>query len=86
MADSLISDLQKVKLSSDLIDSKPDDWIDSVLEEQRPRKRIKQDREALKLYLEQKYLTPSASFSTEWLNKLQQYCPSHSPPPLSRQH
>ena len=75
MADSLISALQKVQLSSDSIDSKADDWIDSVLEEQRPRKRIKQDREALKLYLEQKYLTPSASFSTEWLNKLQQYCP-----------
>jgi antiviral helicase SKI2 len=75
MADSLISALQKAQLSSDSIDSKADDWIDSVLEEQRPRKRIKQDREALKLHLEQKYLTPSASFSTEWLNKLQQYCP-----------
>jgi antiviral helicase SKI2 len=73
MADSIISDLQKVQLSSDSIDSKSDDWIDSVLEEQRPRKRIKQDKEALKLHLEQKYLTPSASFSTEWLNKLQQY-------------
>jgi hypothetical protein len=75
MADSLISALQKIQLSSNSIDSKADDWIDSVLEEQRPRKRIKQDREALKLHLEQKYLTPSASFSTEWLNKLQQCCP-----------
>jgi antiviral helicase SKI2 len=69
MEDSLISALQKVQLSAD---SKDDDWIDSVLEEQRPRKRIKQDREALKLHLEQKYLTPPTTFSAEWLNKLQQ--------------
>jgi antiviral helicase SKI2 len=82
MADSLISALQKVQLSSDSIDSKADDWIDSVLEERRLRKHIKQDREALKLYLEQKYLTPSASFSSEWLIKLKQFSPLPVYPPV----
>jgi antiviral helicase SKI2 len=72
MADSLVSALEKVKLSSSTLDNTPDDWIDHILDSQRPRKRIKQDKEALKLELEEKYLTPSTSFSTEWLNKLQQ--------------
>jgi antiviral helicase SKI2 len=50
-----------------------DEWIDQIIEEQRqPRKRIKQDQEELKRDLEKKYLTPSRSFSKEWLNKLQQ--------------
>ena len=70
MADSLITALENVRLSSSI--SEVDDWIDSILESQRPRKRVKQDREALKLSLEEKYLTPSTSFSPEWLNKLQQ--------------
>jgi antiviral helicase SKI2 len=70
MADSLITALENVRLSSST--SEADDWIDSILESQRPRKRVKQDREALKLSLEEKYLTPSTSFSPEWLNKLQQ--------------
>jgi len=72
MADSLISALERVHLDSTATDGTADDWIDHILEEQRPRKRVKQDQEALKRELEQKYLTPSTSFSTEWLNKLQQ--------------
>ncbi len=71
MADSLVSALQKVQLSSSTPDSTPDDWVDQILDSQRPRKRMKQDQEALKLELEEKYLTPPTSFSTEWLNKLQ---------------
>lgn len=71
MADDLIDALERVHLSSSTANV-ADDWIDSILDEQRPRKRIKQDREALKLELELKYLTPSTSFSPEWLNKLQQ--------------
>jgi antiviral helicase SKI2 len=73
MADSLLTALEKVRLSSST--SEADDWIDHILDSQRPRKRIKQDPEALKLSLEEKYLTPSTSFSPEWLNKLQQYLP-----------
>jgi len=72
MADTLLSALERVHLDSTTTDSTADDWIDHILDEQRPRKRVKQDQEALKRELEQKYLTPSTSFSTEWLNKLQQ--------------
>ncbi len=70
MTDSLVTALENVRLSSST--SEADGWIDSILDSQRPRKRAKQDPEALKLSLEEKYLTPSTSFSLEWLNKLQQ--------------
>ncbi|KAF8858767.1 antiviral helicase [Acephala macrosclerotiorum] len=72
MADSLIDALSRVHISSKSSDALSDDWIDGILDSTRPRKRIKQSPEALKASLEQKYLTPSTSFSTEWLNKLQQ--------------
>jgi antiviral helicase SKI2 len=72
MANSLVGALERVQLSSSTLESTADDWIDHILDSQRPGKRIKQDEEALKLELEEKYLTPSTSFSTEWLNKLQQ--------------
>jgi antiviral helicase SKI2 len=72
MADSIVTALENVRLSASTTGSTADDWIDHILDSQRPRKRIKQDPEALKLELEQKYLTPSTSFSPEWLNKLQQ--------------
>jgi antiviral helicase SKI2 len=72
MVDSLVSALERVRLESISGDAGADDWIDHILEERRPRKRAKQDQEELKRELEQKYLTPSTSFSTEWLNNLQQ--------------
>jgi antiviral helicase SKI2 len=71
MTDDLLSALERVQLSSEHADV-ANDWIDSILDDQRPRKRIKQDREALKHELEEKFLNPSTSFSPEWLNKLQQ--------------
>ena len=70
MADNLIDSLERVKLND--TDHLADDWIDQILDQRQPRKRVKQDSEALKKELEQKYLTPSSTFSTEWLNKLQQ--------------
>jgi hypothetical protein len=71
MAEALISALKKVQIGTE---GQPDsdDWIDSILDEQRPRKRMKQEPEDLKLELEQKYLAPSTTFSNAWLNKLQQ--------------
>jgi antiviral helicase SKI2 len=72
MADSLVGELEKVYLSNAILEGKEDDWIDHILDSQRPRKRTKQDPEKLKRELEQKFLTPSTRFSTEWLNKLQQ--------------
>lgn len=55
-----------------LVDAANDFNIDDVLFQQRPRKRVKQDPVELKAELEKKYLTPSNTFSTEWLNRLQQ--------------
>ena len=72
MADNLIDALERVHLDSTSADDLADDWIDQILDQRQPRKRVKQDPETLKKELEQKYLTPSATFSTEWLNKLQQ--------------
>ncbi|RFU33177.1 hypothetical protein B7463_g3202, partial [Scytalidium lignicola] len=72
MVPDLVEALERVNLASKTLDDADDDWIDHILEEQRPRKRIKPDRESLKRELKQKYLTPATSFSTDWLNKLQQ--------------
>ncbi|RDL41608.1 p-loop containing nucleoside triphosphate hydrolase [Venustampulla echinocandica] len=72
MTDSLVSALQRAHIDSADNDQTADEWIDSILDSQRPRKRVKQDQDALKRSLEEKYLTPSTSFSTEWLNRLQQ--------------
>jgi antiviral helicase SKI2 len=68
--DPLVSALERVYLGAK--DEDADNWIDEILDLQRPRKRIKQDQEELKRSLEEKFLTPSATFSPEWLNKLQQ--------------
>ncbi|QDS75726.1 hypothetical protein FKW77_008181 [Venturia effusa] len=51
--------------------SNDEDWIDGVLNEQRPRKRTKPSKASLKHALEQEFLTPSTAFNTQWLNKLQ---------------
>jgi hypothetical protein len=67
MANSLISTLERLRLALE-----NNDDIDHILDEQRPCKKLKQDPEELKRQLEQKYLTPPTSFSTEWLNRLQQ--------------
>ncbi|KAL5349704.1 Antiviral helicase ski2 [Pseudogymnoascus australis] len=77
MAEALAKSLQKVHISS-TADSRDDDWIDSILDQQGPRKRVKEDPNDLKKELDRKFLTPSTSFSTEWLNKLQQRwdCPT----------
>ncbi|KAI1004551.1 putative ATP-dependent RNA helicase [Podosphaera aphanis] len=71
MADDLADVLERVHL---LFKSgeHPPDFIDNILDEQRPRKRTKKSTEDLQRELEQKYLAPPTSFSTEWLNRLQQ--------------
>jgi antiviral helicase SKI2 len=48
-----------------------DDYVDDILHEQRPRKKTKVSKTQLKQDLEQDFLSPSTSFSTQWLNKLQ---------------
>lgn len=47
--------------------------IDDILERtSAPRPQRRQDPKELKAHLEKEYLTPSQTFSTEWLNRLQQ--------------
>ncbi|ROT37524.1 DSHCT domain-containing protein [Sodiomyces alkalinus F11] len=52
--------------------------IDDILFEQRPHKRARRSAEGLKNDLEKDFLSPSTSFSTDWLNGLQQRwdCPT----------
>lgn len=68
--EGLSAKLEKLRLSS----SKFDDagWIDSIAGEQRPPRRQRKTKEAIKKELEAEFLTPSRSFSTQWLNQLQQ--------------
>ncbi|KAI9769955.1 MAG: hypothetical protein M1840_003665 [Geoglossum simile] len=51
------------------------DWIDTVLEKHEcvPRKGIRISDAALRRRLERDFLTPSTTFSSEWLNNLQQH-------------
>ncbi|OCK83338.1 antiviral helicase [Lepidopterella palustris CBS 459.81] len=70
--DGLADALAKVHLAADSIGTEDPNWIDSILDVQRPRKRSKQTKDALKRDLEKDFLTPSTSFNTKWLNELQQ--------------
>jgi len=56
-----------------LLEVESDTWIDSILEDRRPRKRVKPTDDDQKAQLEAEFLAPSHTFSTEWLNKLQQW-------------
>ncbi|OJJ46626.1 hypothetical protein ASPZODRAFT_152081 [Penicilliopsis zonata CBS 506.65] len=78
MAASLATALSQLKLDAQQVRT-PDFDARLVEEEsggayahtQRPRKRVRQDAEALKAELERDFLTPSPRFSPEWLNRLQ---------------
>lgn len=56
-----------------LLETESDSWIDNILEDRRPRKKAKPTDDEQRSRLEELFLTPSHTFSTEWLNKLQQY-------------
>ncbi|KAI9786749.1 MAG: hypothetical protein M1816_007820 [Peltula sp. TS41687] len=71
MADELRTALERVRIASQSIPDQTD-WIDNVLDQNRPRKRPRPSREEIKSDLERTFLAPSTSFSTEWLNRLQQ--------------
>lgn len=67
--DSLIGVIQDLSCA----DFQGDDgWIDSILDERQPRKRVKPDNDELRKQLEVDFLAPSHAFPLEWLNKLQQ--------------
>ncbi|EOD49113.1 Helicase [Neofusicoccum parvum] len=63
---------ERVSLAADSVNTSDPDWIDSVLGEQRPRKRTRRTKDELKQELEREFLTPSTSLNTHWLNELQQ--------------
>jgi len=46
--------------------------IDDILDQEKPRKRVRKSPEEIKAKLEKDFLTPSKTFSPSWLNRLQQ--------------
>jgi antiviral helicase SKI2 len=70
MATSLLEAIEGLQISeSSSIEAEP---IDTYLEEHRPRKRAASTLEELQKELEEEFLRPSTTFSSSWLNKLQQ--------------
>ncbi|KAF2500286.1 antiviral helicase [Lophium mytilinum] len=64
--------MSKLQLAAQSLDTKDSAWIDTILDEQRPRKRSRKTKEEVKQNLEKDFLSPSTSFNTPWLNDLQQ--------------
>lgn len=69
MTNSIAEALEQLHLAEE---STNDNAIDDILERTAPQSQRTPDPEELKRHLEKKYLTPSQTFSTEWLNRLQQ--------------
>ena len=66
--DNDLSDiLEKLSLASE----KLQDNIDDILDQAKPRKRIRKSPEEIKDNLEREFLTPSTTFSSAWLDRLQ---------------
>ncbi|KAF2644916.1 antiviral helicase [Massarina eburnea CBS 473.64] len=70
--EGLAEDLERLRLSCDGPDGIGPGWSDSLAGEQRPLKRPRKTKDDIKKELEHEFLTPSKSFSTPWLNQLQQ--------------
>lgn len=68
MAGPLDAALEKLSLSSERLDQD----VDDILEQAKPRKRIRKSPDQVKAGLETQFLTPSTSFSPAWLDRLQQ--------------
>lgn len=79
MVDYLSSQLRKLRLSSDNLDTASFDVRlieeqDGIIDSSRSRKKIRRhNEEDLKKELEDEFLTPSPRFSPDWLNRLQKY-------------
>ena len=71
MSTDLISAINKLQVSETVEDQDIDDY----LFEHRARKRIRISDTDLKHQLEEDFLKPSYTFSTEWLSKLQTFVP-----------
>lgn len=69
MTGSISEALERLQLHEE---SAKDDPIDDILSRTAPRRQQTQSPDELKAHLEKKYLSPSQTFSEEWLNRLQQ--------------
>lgn len=70
MTDDTSEALARLHLYGNDVDN--DQLIDDILDKAAPQRKRIQDPEELKAHLEKKYLSPSNTFSTQWLNRLQQ--------------
>lgn len=73
MVSELLNAVERLRNSVEKLDLGLDRSIDAILCEQRPKVQATRAQDALKRDLEEDYLTPPTSFSSEWLNTLQQY-------------
>jgi len=70
--EGLETELERLRLGYSSAGSNDAGWIDTLASKQRPLKRPRKTKENIKQELEHEFLTPSRSFSTQWLNQLQQ--------------
>ena len=70
--ESLAAAIEQLQVNQHSKTERDPDWIDSVLDEPRPRKRKKKTKEEIKTQLQKEFLSPSTSFDAQWLNELQQ--------------
>ncbi|GAB1739220.1 hypothetical protein NU219Hw_g3969t1 [Hortaea werneckii] len=68
MADDLADSLAGLSLAANKLEGD----IDDLLEQAKPRKRIRKSPAEIKAGLEEDFLTPSTSFNPAWLDRLQQ--------------
>jgi antiviral helicase SKI2 len=73
MSEELSEAVGKLQLQEQEKDDSHITNIDGFLDSGRPRKKQRQSLNDLRNQLEQEFLTPSARFSPQWLNRLQQY-------------
>ncbi|SLM40354.1 dead deah box rna helicase [Lasallia pustulata] len=72
MATDLLRAIGTLSIHNGGKENQEDVNVDELLDQQRPPKRSKQSGIELKKALEARFLNPSTSFSTTWLNRLQQ--------------
>ena len=77
MVDSLASTVERLRLNDSqrlnksVIDERIEEEENGIYNGYRPRKRIRHGKEDVKAELEREFLTPSPTFSPDWLNRLQ---------------
>ena len=73
MATDLAEALDRLHIASEKGPAASDgEDVDGILSQPAARVRQREDPARLKADLEKKYLSPSTTFSTDWLNRLQQ--------------